>query len=127
MSAPSSPAPRVVNAVKEKMRRGEAVVGMMVWSGNVETAVLGAQRGRSGGRGGGNGLQAQALGAGVFPDHAASRGRHRRQGLRPDHQPSLVGGILPLQPRERRRVFPRQRATGASESDHQRLRPREPR
>lgn len=35
----------MVNAVKEKMRRGEAVVGMMVWSGNVETAVLGAQLG----------------------------------------------------------------------------------
>ncbi|MFM9080684.1 MAG: hypothetical protein ACKOTE_11235, partial [Opitutaceae bacterium] len=45
MSTPASPAPRVVNAVKEKMRRGEAVVGMMVWSGNVETAVLGAQLG----------------------------------------------------------------------------------
>jgi 2-keto-3-deoxy-L-rhamnonate aldolase RhmA len=35
----------MVNAVKEKLRRGEAVVGMMVWSNNVETAVLGAQLG----------------------------------------------------------------------------------
>ncbi len=33
------------NAVKEKLRRGESVVGMMVWSDNVETAVLGAQLG----------------------------------------------------------------------------------
>ena len=45
MSQPPSPAPRVVNPVKAKLRRGEAVVGMMVWSANVETAVLGAQLG----------------------------------------------------------------------------------
>lgn len=35
----------MANVVKEKMRRGEAVVGMMVWSDNVEAAVLGAQLG----------------------------------------------------------------------------------
>ncbi len=35
----------LTNAVKEKLRRGEAVVGMMVWSNNVETAILGAQLG----------------------------------------------------------------------------------
>ena len=45
MSQPPSPAPRLVNPVKAKLRRGEAVVGMMVWSANVETAVLGAQLG----------------------------------------------------------------------------------
>ena len=45
MNPAPTPPPRLVNAVKEKMRRGEAVVGMMVWSSNIETAVLGAQLG----------------------------------------------------------------------------------
>ena len=41
----STSTPRLTNPVKEKMRRGEAVVGMMVWSGNIEAATLGAQLG----------------------------------------------------------------------------------
>lgn len=45
MSTPEKASVPLVNAVKEKMRRGEAVVGMMVWSSNVETAILGAQLG----------------------------------------------------------------------------------
>ena len=45
MSTEQQGAVSLVNPVKEKMRRGEAVVGMMVWSDNVETAILGAQLG----------------------------------------------------------------------------------
>ena len=45
MSSTPAPTPRLTNPVKEKMRRGEAVVGMMVWSGNIEAATLGAQLG----------------------------------------------------------------------------------
>ena len=88
--------------------RGEAFIhqSQLRERGHLGPAVLGAQRGRGGGRGGGDGLQAQALGARVFPDHPTSRGGYRCQGLRPDHQPSLVGGILPLQPRPKGLALP---------------------
>ncbi len=45
MNANEPGAAPMTNAVKEKLRRGETVVGMMVWSDNVESAVLGAQLG----------------------------------------------------------------------------------
>ena len=41
----SDPLVPLKNPVKEKLRRGESVVGMMVWSNCIESAVLGAQLG----------------------------------------------------------------------------------